>query len=206
MAPEGAYRDQCTGRDRRRAIPTSSPECKFCTPRRHCHAVPVPPRASRPESYPASEETAFVSRAKTDHELRTVPIRRTRPETGNRSQLCPIHPSVHLRTIPTESPAGFSKFGLGMSRTSFGARLQVQSWGRSQLLVTALRSFLCYLRYHGKIKTDLNDCVPPVARWSFATLPIFPQPANGFSRTEEAGTPLLSPGEVLLNAARRTQT
>jgi site-specific recombinase XerD len=45
--------------------------------------------------------------------------------------------------------------------------------GRAQLLVTALRSFLRYLRYHGKIKTDLNDCVPTVARWSFATLPKF---------------------------------
>jgi site-specific recombinase XerD len=45
--------------------------------------------------------------------------------------------------------------------------------GRAQLLVTALRSFLRYLRYHGKITTDLNACVPTVARWSFATLPKF---------------------------------
>jgi site-specific recombinase XerD len=43
--------------------------------------------------------------------------------------------------------------------------------GRAQLLVTALRSFLRYLRYQGKITSDLNDCVPTVARWSFATLP-----------------------------------
>jgi integrase/recombinase XerD len=45
--------------------------------------------------------------------------------------------------------------------------------GCAQLLVTALRSFLRYLRYRGKITTDLNDCVPTVARWSFATLPKF---------------------------------
>jgi site-specific recombinase XerD len=43
--------------------------------------------------------------------------------------------------------------------------------GRAQLLVTALRSFLRYLRHQGKITTDLAACVPTVARWSFATLP-----------------------------------
>jgi site-specific recombinase XerD len=45
--------------------------------------------------------------------------------------------------------------------------------GRAQLLVTALRSFLRYLRHQGKITTDLDACVPTVARWSFATLPKF---------------------------------
>ena len=43
--------------------------------------------------------------------------------------------------------------------------------GRAQLLVTALRSFLRYLRHQGKVATDLAACVPTVARWSFATLP-----------------------------------
>jgi site-specific recombinase XerD len=38
-------------------------------------------------------------------------------------------------------------------------------------LVTALRSFLRYLRFQGKIKTDLAGCVPPVAVWSLASLP-----------------------------------
>jgi len=41
------------------------------------------------------------------------------------------------------------------------------------LLVTALRSFLRYLRHQGKVATDLAACVPTVARWSFATLPKF---------------------------------
>jgi site-specific recombinase XerD len=45
--------------------------------------------------------------------------------------------------------------------------------GRAQLLVTALRSFLRYLRHQGKVKTDLAACVPTVARWSFAALPKF---------------------------------
>jgi site-specific recombinase XerD len=45
--------------------------------------------------------------------------------------------------------------------------------GRAQLLVTALRSFLRYLRHQGKITTDLAACVPTVARWSFAALPKF---------------------------------
>jgi site-specific recombinase XerD len=43
--------------------------------------------------------------------------------------------------------------------------------GRAQLLVTALRSFLRYLRHQGKVTIDLSVCVPTVARWSFATLP-----------------------------------
>jgi site-specific recombinase XerD len=45
--------------------------------------------------------------------------------------------------------------------------------GRAQLLVSALRSFLRYLRHQGKISADLAACVPTVARWSFATLPKF---------------------------------
>lgn len=45
--------------------------------------------------------------------------------------------------------------------------------GCAQLLVTALRSFLRFLRYQGKIKSDLAACVPTVARWSFASLPKF---------------------------------
>jgi site-specific recombinase XerD len=45
--------------------------------------------------------------------------------------------------------------------------------GCAQLLVTALRSFLRYLRYQGKITSDLAACVPTVARWSFAALPKF---------------------------------
>jgi site-specific recombinase XerD len=45
--------------------------------------------------------------------------------------------------------------------------------GRAQLLVSALRSFLRYLRHQGKITADLAACVPTVARWSFATLPKF---------------------------------
>jgi site-specific recombinase XerD len=45
--------------------------------------------------------------------------------------------------------------------------------GRAKLLVTALRSFLRYLRHHGEISIDLAGCVPPVAAWSFSTVPKF---------------------------------
>jgi site-specific recombinase XerD len=45
--------------------------------------------------------------------------------------------------------------------------------GRAKLLVTALRSFLRYLRYRGEISVDLAGCVPPVAAWSFSTVPKF---------------------------------
>jgi len=56
--------------------------------------------------------------------------------------------------------------------------------GRAQLLVTALRSFLRFLRHRGKITTDLHACVPTVARWSFAALPKF-LPAGTVQRVLE---------------------
>ena len=45
--------------------------------------------------------------------------------------------------------------------------------GRAKLLVTALRSFLRYLRHQGEISVNLSECVPPVAAWSFSAVPKF---------------------------------
>ena len=44
---------------------------------------------------------------------------------------------------------------------------------RAGLMVTALRSFLRYLRHCGAIATDLAGCVPTVPNWSLSTLPRF---------------------------------
>jgi site-specific recombinase XerD len=44
---------------------------------------------------------------------------------------------------------------------------------RAKLLVTAVRSFLRYLRYRGEIAVDLAGCVPAVAMWSLSTVPKF---------------------------------
>jgi site-specific recombinase XerD len=55
------------------------------------------------------------------------------------------------------------------------------SRGRARLLVTALRSFLRYLRHRGEISLDLAGCVPPVAIWSFSTVPKF-LPAGSVQR------------------------
>src|SRR5262249_14559404 len=43
--------------------------------------------------------------------------------------------------------------------------------GRKKLLVTALRSFLRYLRHQGLIIVDLSGCVPAVACWSHSEIP-----------------------------------
>ena len=51
--------------------------------------------------------------------------------------------------------------------------------GRARLLVTALRSFLRYLRHQGEISVDLAGCVPPVAVWSLSTVPKFLPPGTG---------------------------
>lgn len=52
------------------------------------------------------------------------------------------------------------------------------SFGRTKLMVTALRSFLRHLRHRGEIATDLAACVPCVANWSFASLPKFLLPGQ----------------------------
>jgi site-specific recombinase XerD len=57
-------------------------------------------------------------------------------------------------------------------------RARQLSPGRAKLLVTALRSFLRYLRYQGKISVDLAGCVPSVAGWSFSAVPKFLPPGT----------------------------
>ena len=52
---------------------------------------------------------------------------------------------------------------------------------RAKLLVTALRTFLRYLRFRGAIGTDLAACVPTVANWSLSGVPKF-LPANEVQR------------------------
>ena len=52
-------------------------------------------------------------------------------------------------------------------------RVRQLSPGRAKLLVTALRSFLRYLRRQDRISVDLAGCVPPVACWSLSTVPKF---------------------------------
>src|SRR6516162_3667757 len=42
---------------------------------------------------------------------------------------------------------------------------------RVQLLTTALRSFLRFVRYRGDIEKDLAACIPAVANWKQSTLP-----------------------------------
>ena len=52
------------------------------------------------------------------------------------------------------------------------------SFGRTKLMLSALRSFLRHLRQRGKITTDLAACVPCVPNWSFASLPKFLLPGQ----------------------------
>ena len=52
---------------------------------------------------------------------------------------------------------------------------------RAGLMVTALRSFLRYLRYRGMVSIDLSGCVPAVPNWSLSTLPRF-LPADDVER------------------------
>jgi len=53
---------------------------------------------------------------------------------------------------------------------------QTMSPGRTQRIVTALRSFLRFLHQEGKINKDLAAAVPTVAKWRFTELPKFLKP------------------------------
>lgn len=57
-------------------------------------------------------------------------------------------------------------------------RARKMSPGRAKLLVTALRSFLRYLRYQGETSLDLAGGVPAVARWSLSSVPKFLPPGT----------------------------
>jgi site-specific recombinase XerD len=46
---------------------------------------------------------------------------------------------------------------------------------RAGVMITALRSFLGYLRFRGSVRTDLAACVPSIATWAFSSLPRFLQ-------------------------------
>jgi integrase/recombinase XerD len=50
-------------------------------------------------------------------------------------------------------------------------RAQRLHLGRAKILVSALRSFLRYVRYRGDIWSDLAAAVPSVANWSMASIP-----------------------------------
>jgi integrase/recombinase XerD len=50
-------------------------------------------------------------------------------------------------------------------------RAQRLHLGRAKILVSALRSFLRYARYHGDTRSDLAAAVPSVANWSMASIP-----------------------------------
>jgi site-specific recombinase XerD len=67
--------------------------------------------------------------------------------------------------LPELTAADVTKFMRG--------RVHQLSSGRAKLLVTALRSFLRYLRHQGEISVDLAGCVPPVAVWSLSAVPKF---------------------------------
>ncbi len=151
-----------------------------------CHAVPVPPCMLREQAKLTrrTEETASVSQAKTDHEVRTIPVRRTRPDTGHCSQLCSLHRAVPVCSISVYSPQPFSSSCSGCNglRSAPGSPNSVPDVPSCSS--PHLRSFLRYLRHQGKVTIDLAVCVPTVARWSFATLPESPSRRH---RTKSAG-------------------
>src|SRR5215469_11398838 len=130
VAPEEAWRNLCTGRGSGAEILAVSPERMLRTAWRCCCAVPVSPPASRPGSY-AAEETASVSPTTTHYELRAIPIRRTRSDAGQRSELCALHRSVPVCTIPANSHTSFSPSCFGCDGVRSRPGSQAQSWARA---------------------------------------------------------------------------
>jgi hypothetical protein len=79
-------------------------------------------------------------------------------------------------------------------------RVHHLSHGRAKLLVTALRSFLRYLRQQGEISIDLAGCVPAVPVWSSSTLRCYSKLRSRTQHRELAAIKPVRP--ILLNYAR----
>ena len=94
-----------------------------------------------------------------------------------------LAPATLINYLPIVRNLLVGRFGKGLVRFSdlqpldihrFVLRYaQATSRRRAQLAVTALRSFLRYLRQRGEIATDLAGAVPGVASWSLTGLPKF---------------------------------
>lgn len=110
--------------------------------------------------------------------------------------------STLVNYVPFAEEFLFNRFGNGDLRLSELSAADVTKFirdrahqlspGRARLLVTALRSFLRYLRHQEEISVDLARCVPSVAVWSLSTLPKF-LPAGAVQRVLgqcERNTPL----------------
>jgi Phage integrase, N-terminal SAM-like domain len=80
---------------------------------------------------------------------------------------CFGHEVIKVETLRTQDVIGFVR---RHSRTLGHSSIQHR--------VTALRTFLRYLRHKGQISIDLAACVPSVASWSFSALPKFLLPAQ----------------------------
>jgi site-specific recombinase XerD len=97
--------------------------------------------------------------------------------------LTPSTPVCYLRHISRflqerfgNSPLRFDQL-VGVDITGFiGRHTRGYSSSRAQQVVTALRSFLQYLRLRGLIGIELTACLPKIAHWSLAKLPAFLRP------------------------------
>ena len=79
----------------------------------------------------------------------------------------------------------FSQFGNKRSRFSVVRAKDIIAFVQNEaphycpkrvgLMISALRSFLRYLRFRGYVATDLAACVPGIANWQFSSLPKFIQ-------------------------------
>ncbi len=86
------------------------------------------------------------------------------------------HISRFLQECFGNGPLRFDQL-VGADITGFIRRhTRGYSSSRAQQVVTALRSFLQYLRLRGLITIELTACIPKIAHWSLAKLPAFLRP------------------------------
>ena len=123
-------------------------------------------------SVPSLNERERVEQAFCTHLLRDRGLRPTTP-------VCYIrHISRFLRGRFGDGPVRFDEL-VGTDIIEFVRRDTLgRSYSRAQQTLTAMFAFLRYLRLRGLIELDLAACIPRVAQWSLAKLPLFLSPAQ----------------------------
>ena len=82
---------------------------------------------------------------------------------------------VFLRDQFAMKPPGFRSLSARDVITFVRREAPHYSPKRAGVMITALRSFLGYLRFRGYVRMDLAACVPSIANWTLSSLPRFLQ-------------------------------
>jgi site-specific recombinase XerD len=124
---------------------------------------------------PSARSSAFSERERVERDF-TEHLLRDQGLTSSTPVCYLRHISRFLQERFGNGPLRFDQL-VGADITGFIRRhTRRYSSSRAQQVVTALRSFLRYLRLRGLIGIELTACLPKIAHWSLGRLPAFLRP------------------------------